>query len=355
MNNFPFNKEVEFKDVGKWPSIPNVYGIPMTEVRKFNTPITPKENFQRMMSKEKPLWIPTFLHDFNFIQPLAMPDAHARVFGGTDWFGIQWEYEKLTNAAMVKPGTRRLSDITQWEKELVWPDLSAIDWAKDYEEHYKPVISPDRPTMIAIVNGFFERLADLTSFEDTLCYFIEEPEAVESLYARLCDWHIELFAIAKKYYHADVITFHDDMGTQRSSFFSPDMFREVMLPHYKCMNDAAHEMGLVVNFHSCGSVANQIENFCDAGFDIWEGQDACNDKKAIMNEYGDRIGQIAFIIAPPDMNDEDLKKDIRNRIVNLGKFGNYCVLLRDPAPNRSFKAEEYLYEMSRRYYAGEQI
>jgi hypothetical protein len=111
----------------------------------------------------------------------------------------------------------------------------------------------------------------------------------------------------------------------------------------------------VVNFHSCGSVANQIENFCDAGFDIWEGQDSCNDKEAIMDKYGDRLGQIAFMVATPDTDDEDIKKDIKNRITNLGKFGNYSMLVRDMAPNRSFSVTEYLYEMSRRYYSGEQI
>ena len=58
----------------------------------------------------------------------------ARCKGGIDWFGIEWEYEPKTNAAMVKPGTRRLDDITNWES-LVFPDLSAIDWQKDYEEN----------------------------------------------------------------------------------------------------------------------------------------------------------------------------------------------------------------------------
>ena len=119
MSSYPFNKAEEFKAVGRWPDLPDVYGMPVKAGRKFNTPITPRENFQRMIRKEKPLWIPNLLHDFNFIQPQAMPDAFARVHGGTDWFGIEWEYEKLTNAAMVKPGTRRLSDVTAWEKEIV--------------------------------------------------------------------------------------------------------------------------------------------------------------------------------------------------------------------------------------------
>lgn len=128
-----------------------------------------------------------------------------------------------------------------------------------------------------------------------------------------------------------------------------------MLPHYARLNKAAHDMGLVVNFHSCGSVVNQIGNFVDAGFDIWEGQDACNDKVSVMDQYGNKIGQVAFMIAMPDQPDEVLKEDIRNRILKLGKNGNYILLLRDHNPNRSFNAEEYLYELSRRYYSGEQI
>ena len=88
----------------------------------------------------------------NAIQPLVMPDAKARNFGGTDWFGIEWEYEPNTKAAMVKPGTQRLSAITKWREELEFPDLSAIDWKKDYEENYKGRIAPDRFSYFVIVN-----------------------------------------------------------------------------------------------------------------------------------------------------------------------------------------------------------
>ena len=180
----------------------------------------PKENFLRIARKEKPLWIPNVSAEFNSIQPQVMPDASARCHGGTDWFGIEWEYEPRSNAAMVKPGTRRLSDITKWREELVWPDLKEIDWAKDYEETYAPFMEPDRATNFAIVNGCFERLGDLTSFADCLMYLIEEEEEVTALFSRFTDFHIELMEVARKYYGADLITFHDDMGTQISTFMS---------------------------------------------------------------------------------------------------------------------------------------
>ena len=37
---------------------------------------------------------------------------------------------------MVRPGTRRLSDITEWETELTFPDLATIDWQHDYDTIY---------------------------------------------------------------------------------------------------------------------------------------------------------------------------------------------------------------------------
>lgn len=346
----PFNQEEELKDVGMYAAIPKPYGMPGAAIRKFNTPITPKENFLRICRKERPVWMPNMSVDFNLIQPEIMADANARNHGGIDWFGIEWEFEPKSNAAMVKPGTRRLSGIIRWEEELVFPDLKAIDWAKDYKEHYSQM-DPDRATMFVIVNGCFERLADLTSFEDTFCYLLEEEEAVEGLFSRLTDFHIELMEIAKKYYHADIITFHDDMGTQISSFMSPDTFREVMLPHYIRMNEAAHKMGLYVNYHSCGCVGNQIENFCDAGFDFWEGQDNCNNKTEILEKFGERLGQISVFMPSPELDDEEFEKYIENQIYTMGKEGRYIPWYVNAKPDRKVDGAQLIYTLSRKLYS----
>ena len=352
---YPFDRKEELKDVGMYAAVPKPYGGAAVPMRRFNTPITPKENFLRMCRHEKPLWIPNINLDFNFIQPLVMPDAEARCHGGVDWFGIQWQYEPMSRAAMVKPGTRRLSDVTCWKEELLphWPDLNAIDWQKDYEENYAPVLDPDRPTMFAIVNGYFERLADLTSFEDTFCYLLEEPEAVEELFTALDDFHIGLLKIAKEVYHADVITFHDDMGSQMDAFMSPATFREVLLPHYKKLNQAAHEMGLYMNFHSCGNVGKQIPRFIEAGFDFWEGQDNCNDKQALMDQYGEQLGQVSVFLVPPELSQEEFEKAVYDRVTGLGGTGRYIAFYVETNPARSPDGFELLYTYSRKLYCGE--
>ena len=343
------NIEKELEIIGEY-SMPGIYGAPDTIVPKHNYPITPKENMLRLLRGEMPLWVPNQTLDNNAIQPMVMPDARARSFGGTDWFGIEWEYEPLTKAAMVKPGTRRLSDLTNWREELVFPDLSAIDWQKDYEENYKGRIAEDRLSYFVIVNGLFERLADLTSFEDTFCYLLEEPEELPAFYDKLADWHIELIKIAKEVYHADMILFHDDMGTQRSTFFSPAMYDELFVPQYQKITKAAHDLGMYICLHSCGCISTLMPLIIKAGFDAWEGQDSANDKEAIMKEYGKDLAQLTLYIIPADMSSEDAIADIHKRVDTLASTGRFGCRLRDEKPDREVNLADELYRYSRMKY-----
>jgi hypothetical protein len=352
--DYPFDREVELKDVGLYAPVPKPYGGVAVPVRKFNTPITPKENFERIRRGEKPLWLMNLNQDFNFIQPYAMADARARAFGGVDWFGIEWQYEEKSRAAMVKPGTCRLGDIANWREELLpaWPDLGATDWQKDYEENYAPLMDPDRPTMFAVVNGYFERLADLTGFMNAFCALLGEPEAIREFFNELDGFHIELMRIAHEVYHADIITFHDDMGSQQNAFFSPEVFRDLMLPHYRRITGAAHEMGMPVNFHSCGNVILQIPGMIESGFEFWEGQDSCNDKQHIMDLYGDRLGQVGVFLVPPDVPQEKFEAAVFERVHTLGKDGRYIAYYVETDPSRCPNGAELLYTYSLELYCG---
>lgn len=341
--------EKELKVIGEY-NMPGIYGALSSVVPKYNRPITEKENMLRMLRGEMPLWVPNQTLDNNAIQPEIMPDAKARNYGGIDWFGIEWEYEPLTKASMVKPGTRRLSDITKWKEEIIWPDLKAIDWKKDYEDNYKGRIDENRFSYFVIVNGLFERTADLTSFEDAFCALLEEPEILTEFYDKLVDWHIELMKIARDIYHADMILFHDDMGTQISTFFSPNTFEELFLPQYQKITKAAHEMGMYIAMHSCGCIKTLIPSIIESGFDAWEGQDSANDKKAIMDEYGEKLAQCALYVIPATMSDEDAVADIHKKVDELAMTGRYACRLRDEKTDRAVNLAEELYRYSRLKY-----
>jgi len=84
-----------------------------------------------------------------------------------------------------------------------------------------------------------------------------------------------------------------DMGTQNSTFCSPETFKRVWVPYYKKVNDWIHEnTGWKTFKHSCGAIEPLMDLFIEAGFDIInpvqinaERMDAVELKK----KYGDRI------------------------------------------------------------------
>lgn len=320
-------------------------------IPRFNRPISPRENILRYLRGENPLWMPDMRRDCATVCPYAFPDNRARAFGGADCFGIQWTYEPNIRAAMVTPGTRRLSDITRWREELEWFDPWSIDWQKEIDEHYAQGLSPERFTTFVILNGFFERTADLTSFEDAFCYLLEEPEALTEFYDRLAQWHIELIKIAKQFFHADMILLHDDMGSQKNAFFSSQLYRRLLMPQYQKVTRAAHDMGLYISLHSCGNVGIHIQNFIDAGFDGWEGQNAVNDKQAIMDQYGDKLFQMSMTTIDPSLSDEEAEALVCGLVDGLGKTRRLLPSLLVMG-QREVSIEDAFYRCSRRKYCG---
>ena len=86
-----------------------------------------------------------------------------------------------------------------------------------------------------------------------------------------------------------MILFHDDMGTQINTFFSPDIFEELFVPQYQKITKTTHELGMYICLHSCGCVGRLLPLFIRSGFDAWEGQDNANDKKALMDAHGKEL------------------------------------------------------------------
>lgn len=85
----------------------------------------------------------------------------------------------------------------------------------------------------------------------------------------------------------------DDAGTQRCEFISPDLFEEMIKPHYARVCDWVHQNTNWKTFlHSCGSVQKLIPHWIDAGVDIFNPVQisAANmQPAALQEEFGGRI------------------------------------------------------------------
>jgi uroporphyrinogen-III decarboxylase len=82
--------------------------------------------------------------------------------------------------------------------------------------------------------------------------------------------------------------FHDDWGSQRETFFAPDVAEEMLVPHIRRLTDFVHSKGRFCDMHSCGQNLKQVPNMIKCGFDSWSGQ-PMNDTAKEYELYGDKI------------------------------------------------------------------
>jgi hypothetical protein len=260
--------------------------------------------------------------------PMISPDNPARGFvfdnadfsvedaGGPDLFGVEWEYVPAVAGSMVRPGNPiKVPDIAKWEEFVAFPDMNAWDWDL-WAEKDKEIASDDRVKTIWIMNGFFERLISFMEFQYAALALIDEDqqEGVHRLFDRLADFYDDMIGRFQKYFGADGIYFHDDWGSQRAPFFSPDTCREMILPYLKRVVDSCHKRGMYFELHSCGKIEPLVPIMIEAGVDVWTGQ-YMNDFRMIMDKYGDRILPNLYVfVFKPEVTLQD----------NIDAFAELC-------------------------------
>lgn len=299
MDKIPFSKD-ELKKTRDYGSY---HGL--------TTPIPPKENLLRAIHHNNPLWIP-LRSDEVFFTPRIIPDNIARAFvmeskpydgpvGGKDMFGVEWEYIPVAGGSMVRPGKPLLENACGWKSAVSFPDVDSWDWETSAEEN-SSYRTEERYVVSWMFTGYFERLISFMEFENAAVALIDEDQApaVKELFQALTELYKKILYRLKKYFNIDAVFFHDDWGSQKSSFFSPAVCREMIAPYLKQLVDYCHDISVVFDFHSCGHIENLVPIMIECGVDKWAGQ-PMNDKAKLIQMYGDKllIGSTDDISAPP--------------------------------------------------------
>ncbi len=349
MERIPFRKEE--LEITAPPLLTGRLGVPV-----LNTPITPRENCLMFLRGEEPLWMP-FFSDTLSLTPAVDPDNVARGFvfdatgfnpvesgGGPDKFGVIWEYVPSVGGSMVRPGSPKVPDITEWEEYITFPDIDSWDWAGSAEKNRKLIEQDIFLRGTTILTGLFERLISFCDMDEALIAMVDEDEqeAVHRLFSRLADFYPKLIRKFREYYNIDIVTFHDDWGSQRAPLLSLDTVREMIVPYLRKISDAAHEMGIYFELHSCGKNEMLVPAMIEAGVDMWNGQ-PMNDKKMLAEKYGDQIIIGADLPALPEgASDQEIREACQSFIDTFNSYRTYGGRARG-VPG----AREILYEYSR--------
>lgn len=306
-------REQELTEIGQYFKIPGPGFLP-----KYQTPVSPRENFLMALEHQKPYWLPDY-YDTVTLCPACYPDAIARGFvmgaegaeymadenkGGRDAFGIEWEYVPVANGSMVRPGNPLLNDMTEWKEKVTLPDVDSWEWEKSRKANEEFLAKDDHVRVMWIFTGFFERLISLLEFEDAAIALIDEEqkEAVHEFFDACCTCYEKIARHYKEDFGCDILYVHDDWGSQRAPFFSVDTCMEMLVPYVKRLVDYTHSLGMKYQMHSCGKNETLMPCYLAAGVDIWEPQ-AQNDVDLIIQEAKGKI-MIGLWGNTPDADDE---------------------------------------------------
>jgi uroporphyrinogen decarboxylase len=245
-------------------------------------------------------------------------------------------------------------------------ELEAFPWPDPDDEtcfHDSPIPGMDMVTYCKYVRdetpfalmgqagrgGLFEQAKYMVGYAKIFSDFIESPEFLDALLTKLTDLEIAFnkAMIDRCGQYLDWIRVSpEDLASESSAFLSLKMFQRQLLPHYHRACTEVKDYFLKTNpngkiqFHSCGAIPTSfMEGLiggktpdgaqCVDGFDPVQPKAARHSgprSKKLM--LGDRMffyGGIDVQETLPWGSEEDVRKEVRQRIWELGRGGGYLL------------------------------
>ena len=336
------------------------------ELPEFDRPVSAVENFKRAANRDDPYWVPNPLTDIQSHNPTDHISEVVKIAGcddGTrfcDWFGADWTYVASAGGAMLTPGLQIMDDVTRWEETVKFPDLDAWDFetvAKDYIENS---YDPDKALCMDIGIGCTERLVSVMGgYTDAMLALAVDPEACGAFFEAFIDFEIKHFDKLFEYYPPiSKLTYHDDWGSEKDTFFSPAMLENLILEPTRKFFNHVKSKGVAVEFHNCGNINRFMPHIADLAPEFIQVQRRVIDFPAIKAEYGDKFGFCGGIegidAASGEPSREALVDRVRYTVDALGKGGGLYIGMwpvRDP--ELLWHASNELYAYSSEMYAKE--
>lgn len=290
-----------------------------------------REELLKVWTEHKNIgYIPCLYLDYDFLRHSKYINERPEGHDGLDWFGVHWTYQAETNSSMVTPyHPHVITDITKWEEQVTFPDLTQYDWESAAKEETAGWDRENKVSLVMIINGTFERSHHLLGFENALMAMYEEPEAYQALLDRIADYKCELIEIVGRYYKPDIIMMHDDYGASDRMLMSPECWRKFIKKPLSRLVAKAHECGMIYEHHSCGHVEPIIGDLIEIGVDSLDAlQRPCNDIAKIKELYGGKITLAGGfnsqgVIENPASTEEDIMADIQYAYDTLAPGGGY--------------------------------
>lgn len=279
-----------------------------------------------------------FGSDARLLNPRPGPAVLRREVSDTclidDW-GITWERKP---GSLYYDVTRSpLRDVSIDDLETYpWPDLAHPSRFAGLAEEAR-ALREHTPYAVKALGYLtvFEHIELLRGMDVWMTDLAINQEFAHALLRKLTDLMV---AGIVKYLeqvgpYIDLMTFSDDLGSQRAPLISPKMYRKMIKPYQAEVIAAikSHSKAKVF-FHSCGNVYPLIGDLIEIGVDVLNpvqvSAGEMGDTARLKREFGDKLtfcGAIDTQWVLPHGTPEDVRAEVRRRIRDLAPGGGYIL------------------------------
>ncbi len=262
---------------------------------------------------------------------LRLPSEHIEetdqysIVKGSDGAVVKNWKGQASTPEMVDFTIRTRADWEALKSRMAW-DETRVDWAGQGEA-YANARRLGLFTFASFYTGF-TRTCDMCGTDTVLMAMADDPGWVQDMLmtrAQLCLQIAE--RMMARGFDFDAVWIWDDLGFKQRSFFSTDMYRDLVMPAHKLICDAFKARGKFTILHSCGYITELAPLIIETGFDCLQPIEvkAGNDVVDLKRRYGDRLSFMGGIDvrAMADPDPAVIEREIASKIPVLKRGGGY--------------------------------
>ena len=225
--------------------------------------------------------------------PYQSPTASA-IYAAFDWYckGNVDAYNRTLTTPGFFAESEDISDVDTFD----WPDPSLYMDADEMKRRFS-ALPRDKAILGMVWSAHFQDTCAAFGMNNCFMNMVDNPELVHAVDDRIVDFYLKANEIFYKAARGrlDCVLIGNDMGSQRGLMLSPRLIEEFVMPGCRRLTQQAHDYGIKVIYHSCGSIVPIIPMLIDAGVDAIHPIQAKAAGMSAEELHAQFVGKVSFV------------------------------------------------------------
>ncbi len=214
-----------------------------------------------------------------------------------------------------------------------WPDPEKLDYSPFVEA--KKYLKPGMK-IIAVLGKLFTAAWQLMGLENFCMMMYDNPQLIDALVGRIGNIQIKALEKIIRMETVGAVWLADDIAYRTGTMMSIPWLKEKLFPFYRQMADICRAADKPIIYHSDGNLMEMLDTIIETGFDALhpiesESMDIYEVRKKVQKKLC-LVGNICVHSLATE-TPEEIKELVKDRIINLGHQGAYCVGSSNSVPN----------------------